>query len=93
MRLNNILLAIILTSLSAKAQYSFSGHVDNKKWHDNVYLSIIEDYRKISGIYSEQIISKIKTDSLGFFEFTGNQLENENKIYRCQHYRGKGLGE
>jgi len=82
MRLNIILFAIILTSLTAKAQYRFSGHVDNKKWHDNVYLSIIEDYRKISGIYSEQIILKIKTDSLGFFEFSGNQLENENKIYR-----------
>ncbi len=82
MRLNNIFIVIIFTTLSAKAQYSFSGHVDNKKWHDNVYLSIIEDYRKISGIYSEQIISKVKTDSLGFFEFAGNQLENEHKIYR-----------
>ena len=65
-----------------KAQYRFSGHVDNTKWHDNVYLSIIEDYRKINGIYSEQIISKVKTDSTGFFEFSGNQLENENRIYR-----------
>jgi DNA-binding CsgD family transcriptional regulator len=82
MRLNSIFIVIIFTTLSAKAQYSFSGHVDNKKWHDNVYLSIIEDYRKITGIYSEQIISKVKTDSLGFFEFVGNQLENKNKIYR-----------
>lgn len=65
-----------------KAQYRFSGHIDNTKWHDNVYLSIIEDYRKIKGIYSEQIISKVKTDSTGFFEFSGNQLENDNRIYR-----------
>ncbi|MFH4966259.1 helix-turn-helix transcriptional regulator [Gaetbulibacter sp. M235] len=82
MRLNIVLFILVFTSLSAKAQYSFSGHVDNKKWHANVYLSIIEDYRKITGIYSEQIISKVKTDSLGFFEFAGDQLENENKIYR-----------
>ena len=82
MRLINIVIIIFFASISVKAQYSFSGHVDNRKWHDNVYLSIIEDYRKISGIYSEQIISKVKTDSLGFFKFSGNQLENEHKIYR-----------
>lgn len=82
MRTAVVLLFFIMTSLSAKAQYKFSGHIDTKKWHDNVYLSIIEDYRKISGVYSEQIIARAKTDSLGYFEFTGNQLENVNRIYR-----------
>lgn len=81
MRLS-IILFLLLVSFSAKAQYSFSGHIDNKKWHDNVYLSIIEDYRKISGIYSEQIISKAKTDSSGYFSFSGNQLDNTHRIYR-----------
>lgn len=81
MRLS-IILFLLLVSYSAKAQYSFSGHIDNKKWHDNVYLSIIEDYRKISGIYSEQIISKVKTDSSGYFSFSGNQLDNTHRIYR-----------
>jgi len=69
-------------SFSAKAQYHFTGHVDNKKWQNNVYLSLIEDYRKISGVYFEQIIAKVNTDSLGYFEFSGNQLEHENRIYR-----------
>ena len=82
MRINIFLFILLLGSFSVKAQYRFSGHVDNTKWHDNVYLSIIEDYRKINGIYSEQIISKAKTDSTGFFEFKGNQLENDNRIYR-----------
>ncbi len=82
MRFHKILFILLLVSFSVKAQYRFSGHVDNSKWHDNVYLSIIEDYRKIKGIYSEQIISKVKTDSTGFFYFSGNQLENENRIYR-----------
>ncbi|MEZ4793094.1 MAG: LuxR C-terminal-related transcriptional regulator [Gelidibacter sp.] len=77
-----VLLFFTMVSLSAKAQYKFSGHIDTNKWHDNVYLSIIEDYRKISGVYSEQIIARAKTDSLGYFEFTGNQLENVNRIYR-----------
>lgn len=82
MSFKNILLVLLLTSFSIRAQYKFSGHVDNKKWQNNVYLSIIEDYRKISGIYSEQIISKAKTNKTGYFEFTGNQLDHENRIYR-----------
>lgn len=82
MRTNLILLFFAVMSYSANAQYKFTGHVDNTQWHNNVYLSIIEDYRKISGVYSEQIISKTTTDSLGYFKFTGNQLENENRIYR-----------
>ena len=79
---NAVLIILFALSFSAKAQYCFSGHVDNAVWHDNVYLSLIEDYRKISGVYSEQIISKVKTDSLGFFKFTGDALENQNRIYR-----------
>ena len=82
MRLNHIFFILFLATVSAKAQYKFSGHIDNNKWHSSVYLSIIEDYRKISGIYPEQIISKVKTDSTGYFEFTGSQLEDENRIYR-----------
>ena len=79
---NLVLLFFLFASIAVKAQFNFSGQVDNKEWHDNVYLSVIEDYRKISGVYSEQIIAKVKTDSLGFFKFSGNQLDTENRIYR-----------
>lgn len=82
MRRTLVILCFLCAAFSSKAQYRFSGHIDTKKWHDNVYLSIIEDYRKISGVYSEQIIARAQTDSLGYFEFTGNQLENVNRIYR-----------
>ena len=80
----NIKLVFLLTFITfyAKAQHSFSGHVDTNKWHDDVYLSLVDDYRKISGIHSEQIIAKIQADSLGYFSFKGNQLEKSNKIYR-----------
>ncbi|SFT16122.1 regulatory protein, luxR family [Zhouia amylolytica] len=64
------------------AQYKFSGVIDQSTWSDNVYLSIIEDYRQTSGVYTEQIIAKTKADSLGVFSFTGNQLSNENSIYK-----------
>ncbi len=82
MRLNYIFPFLLLCSLSINAQYKFTGHIDNKKWHDYVYLSLIDDYRKITGVYSEQIIARVKTDSSGFFMFTGDELENENRIYR-----------
>jgi len=33
-------------------------------------------------VYSEQILARVKTDSAGHFQFSGNQLETENRIYR-----------
>ena len=82
MKVKSIFIIAIFFSLSVKAQYNFSGHVDSEKWQNNVYLSLIEDYRKLSGVFPEQILSKNKLDSLGQFHFSGNQLDLENRIYR-----------
>lgn len=82
MKKHIILFILLVFTIFVKGQHSFSGHVDNERWHNNVYLSVVEDYRKLFGIYPEQIISKIETDSLGYFEFTGDQLESTNRIYR-----------
>ncbi len=69
-------------SLYCEAQYSFSGYINPDEWQNSVYLSIVEDYRKMSGVYSEQIIAKTTADETGFFEFKGNMLDVENRIYR-----------
>ncbi len=82
MKVKFFVIPVIFFSLSVKAQYSFSGHVDNERWQNNVYLSLIEDYRKLSGVFSEQIITKHQADSMGYFQFLGNQLDSENRIYR-----------
>lgn len=82
MRTTFVFILFFMAVMGTKAQYAFSGYVDNDRWHENVYLSVIEDYRKLFGVYSEQIIAKIKTDSLGRFVFRGNQLDTKNKIYR-----------
>ncbi|MBT8323666.1 MAG: helix-turn-helix transcriptional regulator [Winogradskyella sp.] len=71
-----------LLASTCYGQFSFSGYIDSEEWQNEVYLSIIEDYRKLSGVYSEQIISKTLADNDGFFEFTGNMLDDENRIYR-----------
>lgn len=76
-----IFLFAIISSF-CNAQHSFSGHVDTDKWQNDVYLSIIDDYRKVSGIHTEQIIAKTHADSTGLFSFEGDQLETKNRIYR-----------
>lgn len=77
-----ILLIFLMISLLSQAQYSFSGFINPDEWQNYVYLSIVEDYRKMSGVYSEQIIAKTTADETGFFEFKGNMLDNINRIYR-----------
>lgn len=72
----------MLSSVFGFAQFSFSGYVNPENEDQTVYLSLVEDYRKLTGIYAEQIIATTKADSLGFFEFKGNMLDDANRIYR-----------
>ncbi|WP_024771889.1 response regulator transcription factor [Aquimarina macrocephali] len=69
------------------AQYEFSGYVDKKNWSGDIYLSLIEDYRKLSGVYPEQIIQKTVSDSMGYFSFSGDNLPLQNHMYRI-HIEG-----
>ena len=81
MRIKILFVFLALSSICT-AQYSFSGYTNPDEWDRSVYLSIVEDYRKMEGVYSEQIIAKTKSDSTGYFEFKGNMLDAENRIYR-----------
>ena len=81
MRHQLTLLFILLTSI-CKAQYEISGYVNTEQWQSTVYLSLIEDYRKSSGVYAEQIISKTNANNNGYFKFSGNMLDNSNRLYR-----------
>tara|TARA_Y100000588_G_scaffold239670_1_gene253385 strand:+ start:1938 stop:2993 length:1056 start_codon:yes stop_codon:yes gene_type:complete len=76
------LIAFLIFSWCCEAQYSFSGYTNPDEWQKTVYLSIVEDYRKMSGVYSEQIIAKTSADESGYFEFKGDMLSTENRIYR-----------
>jgi len=64
------------------SQYRFKGQIAENVAGKTVYLSIIEDYRKLSRPYLEQIIKKTSVDSVGYFEFQGNNLSLDNRIYR-----------
>lgn len=72
------------------AQYQFTGQVSETYRNQNVYLSLVEDYRKTSRVYLNQIIQTQTTDSLGYFSFEGSALPKKNRIYRihvdgCAH--------
>ncbi|MEM6515907.1 MAG: helix-turn-helix transcriptional regulator [Bacteroidota bacterium] len=72
----------LIASNNLYAQHKFQGQIDNERWNGQVYLSVIEDFRTLENIDHEQIISKVETNADGFFQFEGNQLENQNKIYK-----------
>jgi DNA-binding CsgD family transcriptional regulator len=73
---------LFLFSFICSAQYSYSGFVNPEDVESPIYLSLVEDYRKLDGAYAEQILSRTHADSTGFFQFRGNLLDTENRIYR-----------
>ncbi|TCK65261.1 regulatory LuxR family protein [Winogradskyella wandonensis] len=81
MRIRLVIL-LLFVYFVCEAQYSFSGYIDAEEWQSTVYLSLVEDYRKIDGVYSEQIIAKTIANADGYFKFTGNMLDEANRIYR-----------
>ncbi len=77
-----VLVVFIFIGYCGFAQHNFNGYVDTERWQSDVYLSVIEDYRTLENIDNEQIISKTSVGNNGFFEFSGNQLEAEHRIYK-----------
>ena len=78
------LISILCILLSSKvfSQYRFKGQIADQATINTIYFSIIEDYRKLGRISMEQILKKTTTDSLGNFNYEGNNLINENRFYR-----------
>jgi len=77
-----IFVLIFLFGITSYSQYSFEGQIAESVNGKTVYLSIIEDYRKLARPYLEQIIKKTAVDSLGHFKFEGDNLSLDNRIYR-----------
>ena len=67
---------------SASAQFKFTGQVSESFRNKNVFLSLVEDYRKTSRVHMGQIIHSTIADSLGYFTFKGDNIPNLNRIYR-----------
>ena len=77
-----VLIMFVLAAGNLRGQYYFSGNLDPAKAGKTVYLSLVTDYRMTSRPYFEQIIQKTKAGPEGRFEFRGDNLIPENRIYR-----------
>ncbi|MEP2239624.1 MAG: helix-turn-helix transcriptional regulator [Maribacter sp.] len=82
MRRTVFLIFSLFTCLTGSSQYYFEGQIVDQQIEKTIYLSIIEDYRKFGKISMEQILKKTTTDSLGYFKFEGDNLNDDNRIYR-----------
>ena len=81
-RFHILLLLFLIAGPEVFGQYLFTGKLKDSTAGVPVYLSWIRDYRKISGLYPDQVIQVASSDSLGAFQFSGEQLESVNQIYR-----------
>jgi len=77
-----ILIFSLVVFAKGFSQYHFKGQLSEDVKGKTVYLSIIEDYRKLSRVYPEQIFKKVQADTLGNFVFDGDNISNKNGIYR-----------
>ncbi|MBW8244554.1 LuxR C-terminal-related transcriptional regulator [Muricauda oceani] len=77
-----VLILLFINSFSLLGQYRISGQVSPENAGNSIYLSLVEDYRKSSRVYLDQIVQKSEVDSLGQFYFEGNNLNEQNRMYR-----------
>lgn len=80
--MRTLLFWLLCTPLVMFGQYQFSGQLSDDHKNQTVYLSIVENYRKSSRIYLDQIISTTTTDNFGAFRFEGDNLSDKNHLYR-----------
>ena len=77
-----VLILLVINSNVLLGQYHISGQVSQENAGNAIYLSLVEDYRKSSRVYLDQIVHKSEVDSLGHFSFEGDNLSDQNRIYR-----------
>ena len=58
-----ISLILLLSAAKGIAQYQFDGYVNYQDHNSVIYLSVVEDFRKISGVFPEQILAKKTIDT------------------------------
>ena len=77
-----LLLVLFCLPISGFGQFLFEGQVNASDWNGQAYLSEISDYRKLQGVFNEQLIQRVDIDSTGVFKFEGDDLPAGNRMYR-----------
>jgi len=81
--LKNLLLFPILLNIAVlHAQFSFSGKVNEEFEESTVFFNLVDDYDKSSLFLTENILLETHVDSLNTFSFTGDFLDNSNRLYK-----------
>jgi len=81
-RILHFVLLFFLGLSQGTSQYFFSGEISKESENKTVYLSLVENYRKSSRVYADQILQETQADDNGYFKFEGNNLSEQNRIYR-----------
>ncbi len=76
-----ILILAVFTNQVCFGQYLISGYIDSDQKEKTVYLSLL-GYDDESLLSSNQILFSTKTDSTGYFEFSGQLLSEKDRLYR-----------
>ncbi len=76
------LIIILLQFKTVHAQFSFSGEVNEEFKESIVYLNLVDNYDKSTLFLTENILLETTVDSLNTFNFSGNFLNNSNRLYK-----------
>jgi len=80
---NKLLLLLFLIQVSLlHAQFSFSGEVNEEFKESTVYLNQVDDYDTSSLFLTENILLETEIDSLNRFSFSGDFLDDSNRLYK-----------
>lgn len=82
MRILSVVLLFFFGLAQGTSQYIFSGEISQTAQNKTVYLSLVENYRKSSRVYGNQILKETQANANGSFKFEGNNLSEQNRIYR-----------
>jgi len=77
-----LILFIFLFSQSVFAQFKFKGIVSESYYGGRAYLSLIKDCNKADLFITEDILQDCNISGNGEFEFSGDFLEEDNRIYK-----------
>ena len=78
-----LLLFVFLTvGTSLHAQFKFSGVVSESFFGATSYLICVDDYKKTHVLQTEDILQESSIDSQGYFQFKGDFLSSENRLYK-----------
>ncbi len=77
-----IIIFYFLFGLNSLAQFKFTGEVTDNFIDAKAYLKMIDDYKKSSVFITENIILEAEIDASGRFQFNGDFLPKENRLYK-----------